>query len=201
METILILNPLFSCLESNNGNLKGYRDLVIDPDIESFLKAMQYIKENDVSEIFLLIDSPLHIQQYPELFRNKSDTKKKLGIQNLRHLGQFNRQIIDYYEQYLPNHISLENINVITTSRCYNELGKLDKEEIEKLPKCNLTKKPRTFSCSAMASIGCSIALSNMSSSLVIFTNTENKRTGLDVVIEGAEHAKERLKKEITIKI
>ncbi|MGB0925236.1 MAG: hypothetical protein ACPGTS_00840 [Minisyncoccia bacterium] len=100
MKNILIFNPLFSC---ENG-IKGERKLIIEPDIEAFKEAIQLKYDN----IFMVADTPPHIQSYPELFNSKRDLYKKNGINNLRILSQFNKKIVEFYGNYA------ENINVKT---------------------------------------------------------------------------------------
>ncbi len=186
MKNILIFNPLISLN-------KNTRELIFDPDIPSFIEAMKYINENldHINNIFLFADSPPHISSYKELFRNKSDIRRKNGVHKLRTLGQFRPEISEAFEKYLPKGININQIFVILKSSCYSLLLKIDPEHLDSFPTCRVSKNTQ-FSCSSIVAIASKIAMQDINvSNLVLITNIKNKRTPLDILLEGAYYARD----------
>lgn len=80
-ENIIILNPKWTV------DLHG--NLVIQPSLESFQAAMQYIEtcRERIGTIMMLVDVPPRVQHATQIFSTKSDARNKnRRLFGMRHL-------------------------------------------------------------------------------------------------------------------
>lgn len=193
---LLILNPKFGVKKAPGGE-----SLDVDLHLDSYRLAMDLVEQirESLGRIFILADTPLYIKRYPQLFIDNQSRRKKRGAFGLRHLGQFCNDITDPYVDHLADGVKLDDILVITESRCNQALRDIA-STVDRLPACTMSRS-REFSCSAITAIGTKLAVPNVDETgrLIVTMQKDKERTPGDIILEGLLFAKETWLPEVDI--